>query len=49
VAPLLTRPGRDSVSPDDERWSETLTRVAQTVGLTLEPIFRANDTALVEI
>jgi hypothetical protein len=49
VALLLTRPGRDSVSPDDERWSETLTRVAQTVGLTLEPIFRANDTALVEI
>lgn len=47
VALLLSRPGRGGVSIDDRRWCAALTSSAETFGLPVEPIFRANDEALV--
>lgn len=46
VALLLSRPGADGVSAADRRWSQSLHRAADQIGLRLEPIFRANDTAI---
>jgi hypothetical protein len=47
VALLLTRPGRGPVSHLDRQWSTLLTRLARDFQIPLEPIFRANDEALV--
>jgi hypothetical protein len=49
VALLLTRPGVGPVSNSDRRWSSLLTRTAAEFGVPLEPIFRANDEALVQL
>jgi hypothetical protein len=47
VALLLTRPGRGPISTDDRVWSVALTDAAELFGVPVEPIFRANDEALV--
>jgi hypothetical protein len=49
VAMLLTRPGIGPVSDSDRRWSRLLTRMAAEYDVLLEPIFRANDEALVHV
>jgi hypothetical protein len=49
VALLLTRPGTGPVTLLDRRWSTLLTVLANEHGVPLEPIFRANDEALVQI
>jgi hypothetical protein len=49
VALLLSRPGRGPVSPTDRMWSKTLTDMAERFAVPLEPIFRANDEALVQV
>lgn len=49
VALLLTRPGRDPVSPGDRVWSKTLCELADRFAVPLEPIFRANDESLEEV
>ncbi|MFY9336984.1 MAG: hypothetical protein WAO90_13440 [Mycobacterium sp.] len=46
VALLLTRPGADPVSVEDRRWATVLAQAAQRCAVPLEPMFRANDTAL---
>jgi hypothetical protein len=46
VALLLTRPGIGPISESDRQWSTVLTRVAGEFTVPLEPIFRANDEAL---
>jgi hypothetical protein len=46
VALLLTRPGADPVSVEDRRWATVLAQAAQRSAVPLEPMFRANDTAL---
>ena len=47
VAFLLTRPGRGGVTRLDRLWSDLLTELAGEFGVPMEPIFRANDEALV--
>lgn len=47
VALLLTRPGGGPISNDDRLWSVALTDAADLFGVPLEPVFRANDEALV--
>jgi hypothetical protein len=47
VALLLSRPGTGPISNADRRWSTMLTEAAGRHGLPMEPIFRANDEALV--
>jgi hypothetical protein len=49
VALLLTRPGSDPVSAEDRRWAKALTRAAARIGVPIEPIFRANDEAIVAL
>lgn len=49
VALLLSRPGTDGVSADDRRWAQSLSLAADRMGLRIEPIFRANDAAVVPI
>ena len=49
VALLLSRPGDDGVSADDRRWAQALNHAADRSGLMIEPIFRANDCAIVAI
>lgn len=49
VALLLTRPGSDPVSGDDRRWAAVLTDAAARVDVHLEPIFRANDAAILQL
>ncbi|WP_319444922.1 MULTISPECIES: hypothetical protein [unclassified Mycobacterium] len=49
VALLLTRPGRGGVSEADRRWGVALTRTANSLDVPLEPIFRANDEAVVAL
>ncbi len=49
VALLLTRPGRGGPSDGDLRWAAVLSAAAQRLDLPIEPIFRANDEALVQI
>lgn len=47
VALLMSRPGRGGVSDNDRRWCAALTAAADAFGVPVEPIFRANDEALV--
>jgi hypothetical protein len=47
VALLLTRPGVGAVSDADRRWAAALFEAAERFGVPIEPIFRANDEALV--
>jgi hypothetical protein len=47
LALLLTRPGKGPISDADRRWSALLTEVADEFGVPIEPVFRANDEALV--
>lgn len=49
VALLLTRPGRGPVSNLDRDWVSLLARVAGEYGVPLQPIFRANDEAVIEV
>ena len=49
VTLLLTRPGHDPASEDDRRWAAVLTDAAAGIGVPLEPIFRANNAAIVEL
>jgi hypothetical protein len=44
---LLTRPGVGGISHLDRQWATVLTEVATKREVHLEPIFRANDEALV--
>ena len=49
VALLLTGPGRGPISPADRLWSKSLTEMARHFVIPIEPIFRANDEALVQV
>jgi hypothetical protein len=49
VALLLSRPGCDSLSVGDRRWAAVLTDAATRVGVPLEPIFRSNDAAIIQL
>jgi hypothetical protein len=49
IALLLTRPGRGPISDADRQWSTLLVEVAAEFGIPIEPIFRANDEAVVPI
>lgn len=49
VALLLTRPGTGPVSNADRRWVTMLTETAERLDIPLEPIFRANSTAVVHV
>jgi hypothetical protein len=49
VALLLTRPGKGPISPADRKWSRLLSDVASEFGVSIEPIFRANDESLVQV
>jgi hypothetical protein len=49
IALLLTRPGPGGISNLDRQWSTLLTEVAAEVGVPIEPVFRANDEALVQV
>jgi hypothetical protein len=49
VAMLLSRPGRDRLSAADRRWAAALTAAAQRIGIPLEPLFRANDAAILPL
>lgn len=49
VALLLTRPGRGGLSHSDRAWHSALIASAERFDVPLEPIFRANDEALVPI
>jgi hypothetical protein len=49
LALLLTRPGKGAISDADRRWATLLTEVADEFGVPIEPIFRANDEALVQV
>ena len=49
VALLLTRPGADPVSVEDRRWATVLAGAARRMAIPLEPMFRANDAALLAL
>jgi hypothetical protein len=49
VALLLTRPGFGPISNADRSWAAMLTETAARFNIPLEPIFRANSTAVVQI
>ncbi|MGH3971071.1 MAG: hypothetical protein ACRDTV_23925 [Mycobacterium sp.] len=49
VALLLTGPGRGAVSSADRVWTKQLTEMAEQFDVPLEPIFRANDEALLQV
>ena len=50
VAVLITRPGRGNViTHGDEKWAAFITEAAAEFGVLIEPIFRANDEALVQV
>ncbi|MBJ7338457.1 hypothetical protein [Mycolicibacterium sp.] len=49
VALLLTRPGVGGISGADRRWAAALTDAAQRFDVPIEPIFRANDEAIVSL
>jgi hypothetical protein len=49
IALLLTRPGPGGISNLDRQWSTLLTEVAAEFGVPIEPVFRANDEALVQV
>ena len=46
---LLTRPGTGPVSRMDRQWAALLTLIATEHGVPMEPVFRANDEALVRV
>ena len=46
VAFLLTRPGRGGLSHTDRQWAVALTDAAARFDVPIEPIFRANDEAV---
>lgn len=47
VAFLLTRPGRGGLSNNDRRWGAAVVDAAGRFGVPVEPMFRANDEAVV--
>lgn len=47
VALLVTRPGRGGISKADKRWAFALEDAADSFGVPIEPIYRANDEAIV--
>lgn len=49
VAMLLTRPGHDPAGAADRRWAQALTDTARRAGVPIEPIFLANDRAVVPL
>lgn len=49
VAFLLTRPGHDRVSATDRQWGAVISEQAAELGIPIEPFFRANGDALVEV
>ena len=49
VALLLTRPGFGALSDADRRWAAALVEAAERFAVPIEPIFRANDHAVVVI
>ncbi|MHA7664640.1 hypothetical protein [Mycolicibacterium sp. HS_4_1] len=50
VAALITRPGKGNViTRGDEKWAAFIAEAAAEFGVPIEPIFRANDDALVEV
>jgi hypothetical protein len=49
VAFLLTRPGRGPLSDLDRDWAALLRSAADRYDVPLQPIFRANDEAVVEV
>ena len=49
VALLMTGPGRGPVSPADRVWCKSLSTAAERFAVPLEPIFRANDEALLQV
>jgi hypothetical protein len=49
AALLLTRPGVGPVSHLDRQWSTLLSGIAAEYEVPIEPIFRANDEALVPV
>lgn len=50
VAALITRPGKGNIiTRGDEKWAAFITEAAAEFGVPIEPIFRANDEALVEV
>ena len=49
VALLLTRPGTDPITVSDRRWATVLAAAARTMAVPIEPMFRANDAALLAL
>jgi hypothetical protein len=49
VAFLLTRPGNGPISRIDRRWAVQIRACAADFGVPMEPFFRANDEALVQV
>lgn len=49
VAFLLTRPGRGGLSNNDRRWCAAVIYAANRHAIPIEPMFRANDEALVPL
>lgn len=49
VAFLLTRPGHGPVSLRDRHWAALVGEAAAEFGIPIEPFFRANDEALVQV
>ncbi len=49
VALLMTGPGQGPVTPADRLWCKSLTAAAERFAVPLEPVFRANDEALVQV
>ena len=49
IAMLLSRPGRDGAGIGDRRWAQVLTETARRAGVPIEPIFLANDRAVMPL
>lgn len=49
VALLLTGPGRGGIAATDRVWAQQLRAAAARFGVPLEPVFRANDDALLPV
>lgn len=49
VAFCLTRPGIGSVSRIDPRWATVISECAADFEVPVEPFFRANDEALIQV
>ncbi|MBE7195005.1 MAG: hypothetical protein INR66_21325, partial [Gordonia polyisoprenivorans] len=46
---LLTRPGRNGVSPWDRGWTRLLANAARVADVPIQPTFRANDRDVTEV